>query len=163
MNRIICIAALLVGAMTVLSCSEGGRKSSSEPATSTPTTSENVEQVLIQMERDWNDAWLRKDPNPVERILADDFTLLNQDGASETKTEMIAELKSDPPFASMVLDPMKVRVFGDTAVVTGGYIETEQGEDRGDHYVWTTVFVKRNERWQAVASQEHRLIAKPQR
>jgi ketosteroid isomerase-like protein len=50
---------------------------------------------------------------------------------------------------------MQVRVFGDTAVVTGGLIEkgTRNGTAYTDTYRWTDVFVKRGGRWQAVASQ----------
>ncbi len=50
---------------------------------------------------------------------------------------------------------MKVRVFGDTAVVTGtdDEIIMEAGKKSSDHYAWTDVFVKRNGKWLAVASQ----------
>ncbi len=50
---------------------------------------------------------------------------------------------------------MKVRVFGDTAVVTGtdDEITMEDGKKSSGHYVWTDVFVKRNGQWLAVASQ----------
>lgn len=50
---------------------------------------------------------------------------------------------------------MKVRVFGDTAVVTGtdDEITMTDGKKSSDHYVWTDVFVKRNGKWLAVASQ----------
>ena len=49
---------------------------------------------------------------------------------------------------------MKVRVFADTAVVIGGHREKSQyeGMDTSGHYRWMDVFVKRNGRWQAVAS-----------
>ena len=50
---------------------------------------------------------------------------------------------------------MKVRVFGTTAIVTGSDTEksTYKGKDSSGKYVWTDVFVERNGRWQAVASQ----------
>jgi ketosteroid isomerase-like protein len=50
---------------------------------------------------------------------------------------------------------MKVRVFGDSAIVTGSDTEksTSKGKDVIDKYLWTDVFVKRDGRWQAVASQ----------
>ncbi len=50
---------------------------------------------------------------------------------------------------------MKVRVFGDTAAVTGTDDETttEDGKKSSGRYVWTDVFVRRNCTWLAVASQ----------
>ena len=49
---------------------------------------------------------------------------------------------------------MKVRVFGDTAVVTASDTEESslKGKDTSGKYVWMDVFVMRNGRWQAVAS-----------
>ena len=50
---------------------------------------------------------------------------------------------------------MKVRVFGTMAIVTGSDDEksSRMGMDTSGHYVWTDVFVNRDGRWQAVASQ----------
>jgi hypothetical protein len=48
---------------------------------------------------------------------------------------------------------MAVRVFGNTAVVTGSDTEKsmENGKDTSGKYVWTDVFVKQNGKWRAVA------------
>lgn len=50
---------------------------------------------------------------------------------------------------------MKVHVFGETAVVTGtdDEITTTDGKKSRNHYVWTDVFVERNGKWLAAASQ----------
>lgn len=50
---------------------------------------------------------------------------------------------------------MKVRVFGDTAIVTGSDTEksTYNGKDSSGKYIWTDIFVNRKGKWQAVASQ----------
>ena len=62
---------------------------------------------------------------------------------------------------STVLRDMKVRVYGNTAVVTG--TDTERGvyhgKDSSGKYLWTDVFVHRNGRWQAVSSQSTKLTA----
>ncbi len=48
---------------------------------------------------------------------------------------------------------MKVRIFGNTALVSGTEIEKSQykGKDSSGKYIWTDVFVLRNGRWQAVS------------
>ena len=61
----------------------------------------------------------------------------------------------DDTTATMGTNDLRVRVFGDTAVVTGSDAETalEDGNKSIAHYVWTDVFVKRNGKWLAIASQ----------
>ena len=56
---------------------------------------------------------------------------------------------------SNVNTDMQVRVYGNTAVVTGGLTEsgTRNGTAYTDTYRWTDVFVKRGGHWQAVVSQ----------
>ena len=53
------------------------------------------------------------------------------------------------------MGPMKVRIFGNTAVVTGSHTEKsmENGKDTSGKYVWTEVFVKQNGKGRAVESQ----------
>ena len=59
------------------------------------------------------------------------------------------------------LDDLKVRVYGDTAIVFG--LETEKstihGKDMSGQHRFTDVFVKRDGRWQAVASHLSRVSA----
>ena len=161
MARAVCGAGLFIIGMSVCSCRTSTTTSSAPDPAPTPGTGDNVEQTLKQIERDWTDAWMKRDSSVLDRIIADDFSLVSPDGTL-TKAGILAELKSDPPIASMILDPMTVRVFGDTAVVTGGDTETEAGKNTSDHFLWLTVFVKRNGRWQAVASQEFLQPAKTQ-
>jgi hypothetical protein len=54
---------------------------------------------------------------------------------------------------------MTVRIFGNTAVVTGSDTEKsmENGKDTTGKYVWTDVFVKQNGKWRAVTSQSTKL------
>jgi ketosteroid isomerase-like protein len=114
-----------------------------------------TEQALVQMERDWTAAALNKDAAALDKILADDWVGQNPAGMA-TKTEALADLKSgDNKVESETLGDMKVRVFGDTAVVTGSDEEKSsyKGKDTSGHYTWTDVFVRRHGRWQAAASQ----------
>jgi ketosteroid isomerase-like protein len=114
-----------------------------------------TEQALMQMERDWTEAALKKDAATLDKILADDWIGQNPAGVA-TKAEALADLKSgDNKLESETLGDMKVRVFGDTAVVNGSDDEKSsyKGKDTSGHYTWTDVFVKRHGRWQAAASQ----------
>ncbi len=103
-----------------------------------------------------NKAALDKDLKTIDRIMSDDWVGLDFQGASNTKDQVIANLKSGASTTqSEELGEMKVRVFGNTAIVTGSDIEqsTYKGRDSSGRYVWTDVFVNRNGSWQAVASE----------
>jgi hypothetical protein len=64
--------------------------------------------------------------------------------------------------SSSEMGPMVVRLFGNTAVVTGSTMEkrSDHGKDSSGKYVWTDVFVKQNGKWKAVVSQTARVPEK---
>ena len=113
-----------------------------------------VSQTLQAMEQDWLNAEKNHDAAAFEKIAADDWIAITPEGKSQTKTQRASEIKAAHT-TSATMGDMKVRVFGDTAVVTGtdDEVTMEDGKRASDHYVWTDVFVKRNGKWLAVASQ----------
>jgi ketosteroid isomerase-like protein len=119
-------------------------------------TQASLEQMFTKRENDWAKADNTKDAAFLNRILADDWSYLGPQGVM-TKKQHLAELKSPSgglEFETIV--DVKVRVFGDTAVVTGSANQksSENGKVTSGHYIWTDVFVKRGGRWQAVNSQD---------
>jgi ketosteroid isomerase-like protein len=153
------LTALLVGATTILpGCNSGGRKTDSRSTQSAAPTAnpENDEQALMRIEREWGDAMTKHDMVALDRILGDDHSVITKDGSILTKAQEIANYKSETSSNELFdFEPMKVRVFGDTAIVTGGHREKSHnfGNDTSGHYRWTDLFVKRSGRWQAVASE----------
>ena len=116
----------------------------------------SVSDALKQMERDWVKAQQTKDAGMLDGILAADWTGLEFDGKKIDKNQAMADLKStDSTLQNITLGEMTVRVFGNTAVVQGSDTEksTVKGKDTSGKYVWTDVFVSRNGKWQAVASE----------
>jgi ketosteroid isomerase-like protein len=128
-------------------------------------------QTLQHTEQAWVRAEKNHDATAFEQLVADDWIGITPNGKSQTKAERAAEVKFphiapaevrnmklrvlDDTTVTTGTDDMRVRVFGDTAVVTGTDAETalEDGNKSIAHYVWTDVFVKRNGKWLAVASQ----------
>jgi ketosteroid isomerase-like protein len=111
---------------------------------------------IIQLERDWVRAWVTMDAAANDRILADDFLGTGPDGKRATKADLMAELKSgEAPLASNRLneDDLTIRFYGDTAVVNGSE-SWKQKDGKSGRYIWTDIFVKRNGKWQVVASQD---------
>ncbi len=97
-----------------------------------------------------------------DRIFADDFTFTNPYGEIMTKEQRIAEIKPGGiQFMAYTADDVKVRVYGDTAVVTSR--ATLKGK-RGDRDISgqnriILVFVNKDGHWQAVASQSTPIAA----
>lgn len=121
---------------------------------------DSVEQTLAKMEQDWVDASLKKDTAFVDRLLADDYVGIGSDGSVWTKSMQIDVLRTgELKFDSVNIDGIKVRVFGDTAVVTYGQTEKSQyqGKDTSGRTTWTDIYVKRNGKWQLVANHSSRV------
>ena len=115
-----------------------------------------VEQQLKQMEDDWQKAIKNKEAATLRRIIAEDWVGTDDKGKVLSREPYISETTSKPDVIESAENfDMQVRVYGNTAVVTGGSREkgTRNGTAYTDTYRWTDVFVKRGGRWQAVVSQ----------
>jgi ketosteroid isomerase-like protein len=121
-----------------------------------PAKSASVEQELIKLENDWNNALVKRDVAVLSRILADDWTTIDpDDGTIMTKAQSLADLKSgEDAYTSAVGDEWKVRVYGDAAVVLSRETVKEQykGKDVSGQYRFTDTWIKKDSRWQCVAS-----------
>lgn len=125
--------------------------------TDTAAAQGGPEQELIQLERDWCNATVKKDAATLSRILSDDHTSVTSRGATQTKADVLADLKDQTSSTDSCVDSnVKVRLYGDAAVVTG--LGTRAGTNKGIAFknrqvLWTDTFVKKDGRWQSVATQ----------
>ena len=128
------------------------------------STGGSVESILMQMERDWSQAYLKADLAAIERIEAADYTYIDSQATAGDRSQDLAELKSGVWKAqSDSVDELKVRVFGNTAVVTGrNTLKGAQykGKDMSGQYRFTDVFAQRDGRWQAVATHISKIAAR---
>jgi ketosteroid isomerase-like protein len=116
-----------------------------------------VQQELIQVEKDWCTAMQRKDASFLERTLAADYVGVTRQGKTETKADAIRGIKDPATRLDVCVDTdFNIRVYGDVGVVIARYHRagvdaTGPYKDRTGWY--TDVFVRRNGQWQCVASQ----------
>jgi uncharacterized protein (TIGR02246 family) len=151
MKRIVVIAMLMIAASSVTMGQTNGKKASRNG---------NAEQAIRQLMSELANAQLKGDTATLDRIWADDFTFTNSSGEVQTKAQRLAEIKSgELKFDSLSRDEVQVRVYGDTAVVTSrGIVKGQrQGQDLSGQSRSTTVYVKRQGRWQVVAQQVTRI------
>lgn len=115
-----------------------------------------VASELTQIEHRLVKAWLDGDRKTVDSILAADWSVIDLTGHVLTKAQLMQEFGSgDRKIESGSVDDLNVRMFGGTAVVTGRSVlaGSYQGKRASVTQRFTDVFVKRDGRWQAVASQ----------
>lgn len=125
-----------------------------------PGQNGNVEQTIRQLDRDWVEAYTRRDTATLDRIYADDLIVTNPDGSVGNKAEELAGIKSGAfAFQSITNEDVRVRVFGEMAVVTGRSMMKGRYKDQdiSGAYRYTDVYLKRKGRWQAVALQITRI------
>ena len=88
-------------------------------------------------------------------LLSEDFVITVEDGSVYSKAGYISH-SADPSTQVQVaeMSDLKVRIHGDTAIVTGAY--HERGESDGKRYEYhdrlTDVWMKVGGKWQVVAS-----------
>ncbi len=114
----------------------------------------------MQLERDWDAAFHRKDVPFIETVLAPDFIATYAEGQRADRAKEIANAREfNQQIDSSVLDEFNVRIFGDTAVVL--FTQKLTGPSKGQPLTLTfrymDVFVMRDGRWQCVASQSTRV------
>ena len=130
------------------------------------TKTESVEQELIRLEKEWADAWVKRDIAFYERIESDDYTWTSPGGEVWTKArdlEFVRSLESVKDITmSYVTTDVKVRVYGDAAVVTGldTIKETNKGKEVSRQERWTNTWVKRAGQWQCVAGHSSEIVKK---
>jgi len=103
-----------------------------------------------------NDAIVHGDAAVLERMTSDDYTFITLRGELRTKAEIVKGFATGAfKYASREISDLNIRVYGNTAVVTGRSTQkgTENGKDYSGDYWFTRVYVKDNGRWLTVALQ----------
>jgi ketosteroid isomerase-like protein len=108
-----------------------------------------------------NAAVVQGDVATFDRLFADDFTHTSQDGHFRTRAEwMKGRVQGKTNYVSFDVDNLQIRVFGETAVVTGMSKPSWREQDGSlgsGRFRFLRVWLKRDGRWQAVAFQATRI------
>jgi ketosteroid isomerase-like protein len=113
------------------------------------------EHALRALDGAWNEAYPRSDAATIDGILADEWVGIVRSGEVITKAQLLAAVGQGNPFTSNVFDELTYRVYGDAAVVTGR-LTLEGRNEAGPFRLqqrYMRVYVKKQGRWQAVATQ----------
>lgn len=114
-----------------------------------------TEQLLRQMYDEWMKALVRADVDTLGGIMADDF-FFAYPFEGDDKAQFMSDITSgDVRVEFIARENTTVRIWGDTAVVTGNEQVKwfYQGRDFSGHYKVLHVCAHRNDRWQVVSLQ----------
>ena len=109
-----------------------------------------------------DDAFARQDAAALGRIWAEDVTLTAPDGQVVTSRSAALATVNPANMAGLkaVSDDVRIRIYGDVAVVTGRVNVTGQrdGASINDQFRYTDVLIKRVSNWQLVSDQMTKFI-----
>ena len=123
-------------------------------AQSAPVKSD--QDILIELEHNWDAAFHRHDAAFIDKILADEFIVTYDNGVRADRTiELELARTLNENIESSTMDEFIVKEFGNTAVVwfTLHLVGPVKGQRMQNDYRFTDVFILRDGRWQCVSSQ----------
>src|SRR2546430_16986931 len=121
-----------------------------------PKPQTTVEREILNLEEARNQAVLHGDVTALDRMTSDDYTFITLRGELRTKADILKGFSSGSfKYESRQISDLNVRVYGDTAVVTGRSVQkgVENGKDYSGAYWFTRVYVKQKGRWMTFALQ----------
>ena len=115
-----------------------------------------MEAELLNLEKQFTAAIVKNDAEAIGRFVTDDWIIINADGGIIDRERFLGVITSGALTHEMMEpDDIRVRVYGDSAVVTaltrtkGKFMEQEFSTEERT----TDVFVKLDGRWRCVLSQ----------
>jgi uncharacterized protein (TIGR02246 family) len=121
--------------------------------------SDAAEQIRA-LEKAFDEAIVRRDVSALDKMTSDDFTLISLNGELHAKAEVLKYFATHASeYEYRKADYLRIRIYGDAAVVIGRTIQTvqENGKDHSDAYRFTRVYVRQEGHWLLVALQPTRV------
>src|SRR5262249_16838251 len=144
---------LVLGALVASNRPPVGGSSGSQK----PRTPEQDRRALMALENEWLAA--EHDGAALDRILASDFVHAVVTGDLLDKTQHIyySTRYLPPPNLKQRFENLKLRLYGDFAIMNGLVVTSDEHGKDVDRTVFTDVFAYRDGRWQAINAQENRV------
>jgi ketosteroid isomerase-like protein len=109
---------------------------------------------LERLEKVWNEAHERGDVATLDGLWADDLEVAVPKMPVMTKSQVLNFARSGRmKFLRYTTSDLRVRVYGDAAVVTGRVERTRvlNGQEMADDWRFTKTYIRQNQKWRVVA------------
>jgi len=116
------------------------------------------EQEVRKLEREWLDAYEKKDAEAMERIVAEGFTITFPNGSVQTREQLMRMIRAPRrgPAPKFYTEDVQSRAYGDSVVILTGRVVAEfpqpDGKKAREVSRYTDTYVRLGGRWQVVAS-----------
>ena len=120
-----------------------------------------VEQAVLKLEQQWEDALLKSDVAALGKLYDDSMVYTHSSGVVDNKATYIGNLKSGASkYEAMKRDDIKVRVFGNTALVNCHWEvhSVSRGTKIDTNARYLHVYVKQKDGWKLVSHQATRIV-----
>ena len=122
--------------------------------------SHDLQKHIESLEMQWRDAVIHRNVRVMDRLLADDYLGISANGTVETNAEELAQSRAGTlRIKSLDLSDIKVRIYGNTAVVTSrAELTGVNGQsDISGNYRYTRVYNKRYGQWKIISFEASRI------
>ena len=121
---------------------------------------DSAHKEIEALELDWRQAQLTNNVSAVDRRLADYYLGISANGTLETKADELTRRRSGTlRITQLDLSDIKVRIYGDTAVVTSKAELVGKNGDRdiSGRFRYTRVYSNRDGQWKIVSFEASRI------
>jgi ketosteroid isomerase-like protein len=127
-----------------------------------PAQANDDERTLRLLEDEWLSCYARGDKVTFDRIAADDFTSTDESATVRSKADEREIIQPPPPSIkfSLTNEEVRVRNYGDTAILTGRIMAKSQPASQAEvsfQTRFTDTFLKRAGRWRVAARHYSRI------
>jgi len=134
---------------------------------STPLLAQSdAERDVLKLNKEYEEAIARRDATVHERLFATDYTYTPGNGNIMGREDHMSFTKSGTvEVKSLRSEDVRVRVYGETAVVNGMWVSVDKriGREFAERRIrYLIVYVRREGRWQIVAEQRTGVAAQNQ-
>jgi ketosteroid isomerase-like protein len=119
-----------------------------------------IHKEIEALEQQWRQAIVTNNVTEMGRLLADDYIGITSNGTIETKPEAVDQQRAGTiRITKLDVSDMKIRVYGDTAVVTSraDLAGTNGATDISGEYRYTRVYNLRLGQWKIVSFEASRM------
>ena len=118
------------------------------------SAAEPVKAQVLALEAAWLKAAQERDVAVLRRVLSDDYVDISYKGILRHKADALRAPALDLKKYVQQIDDEQVRLFGNTAIVTGHGVLRDRSGKRVGSWRFTDVLVNGGGGWQAVSSEE---------